>query len=108
MLRRIPLGKMNNLRDLGGYPAGDGVTVWERFLRGDNPAGLSEQDIQWLRERDITTIVDLRSGRNWRVSRTSSAASPVFYTTTVRWLELRSCPIWRPTSEGPILRPWTG
>ena len=37
MLRRIPLGKMNNLRDLGGYPAGDGVTVWERFLRGDNP-----------------------------------------------------------------------
>lgn len=62
MLRRIPLGKMNNLRDLGGYPAGDGVTVWERFLRGDNPAGLSEQDIQWLRERDITTIVDLRSG----------------------------------------------
>lgn len=62
MLRRIPLGKMNNLRDLGGYPAGDGVTVWERFLRGDNPTGLSEQDIQWLRERDITTIVDLRSG----------------------------------------------
>ena len=24
MLRRIPLGKMNNLRDLGGYPAADG------------------------------------------------------------------------------------
>ena len=62
MLRRIPLGKMNNLRDLGGYPAGDGHTAWERFLRGDNPLGLSHRDIRWLLDRDITTVVDLRSG----------------------------------------------
>lgn len=61
MLRRIPLGKMNNLRDLGGYPAGDGgTTVWERLLRGDVPTGFSEEDIDWLLERDITTVVDLR------------------------------------------------
>lgn len=63
MLRRIPLGEMNNLRDLGGYPTGDGrVTVWERFLRGDNPTGLSQRDLDWLLERGITTVVDLRSG----------------------------------------------
>lgn len=61
MLRRIPLGEMCNLRDLGGYPAGGGATVWERFLRGDNPAGLSQANIQWLLDRNITTIVDLRS-----------------------------------------------
>lgn len=61
MLRRIPLGKMNNLRDLGGYPAANGeVTAWERCLRGDVPTGLSETDVDWLLDRDITTVIDLR------------------------------------------------
>ena len=47
MLRRIPLGTMLNLRDLGGYPiAGGGCTAWGRMLRGDNPAGLSDEDLQ--------------------------------------------------------------
>ena len=45
MLRHIPLGRMNNLRDLGGYPGANGrITAWERFLRGDNPLGLEEPD----------------------------------------------------------------
>ncbi len=62
MLRRIPLGKMLNLRDLGGYPLpGGGCTVWGRMLRGDNPAGLSPADLQWLLDREITTDIDLRS-----------------------------------------------
>ena len=62
LLRHIPLGNMNNLRDLGGYPAAGGrVTAWERLLRGDNPTGLSEKDIEWLVDRDITTVIDLRS-----------------------------------------------
>ena len=62
MLRHIPLGGMYNLRDLGGYPVtGGGETAWERMLRGDNPEHLTEEDIQWLLERDITTVVDLRS-----------------------------------------------
>lgn len=63
MLRRIPLGAMMNLRDLGGYPTVDGrETKWERLLRGDVPEGLSEQDIRWLLDRNITTVIDLRSG----------------------------------------------
>ena len=62
MLRHIPLGKMNNLRDLGGYPgAGGRTTAWERFLRGDVPLGLGEADLQWLPDRDITTVIDLRT-----------------------------------------------
>lgn len=62
MLRHIPLGKMNNLRDLGGYLAGEGrVTAWERLLRGDNPLGLREADVAWLLDREITTVIDLRS-----------------------------------------------
>ena len=62
MLRHIPLGRMYNLRDLGGYPVlNGGETAWEQLLRGDNPEDLTEKDLQWLLERGITTVVDLRS-----------------------------------------------
>lgn len=62
MLRHVPLGSMHNLRDLGGYPTADGrITAWERFFRSDTPRGLSESDIQWLLDRKVTTIIDLRS-----------------------------------------------
>ncbi len=60
MLRRIPLGNMRNLRDLGGYAAGNGTILWERVLRGDLPRGLTEADVDWLLDRDITTVIDLR------------------------------------------------
>lgn len=62
MERRIVLGKMLNLRDLGGYPTADGRTTrWGTLLRGDNPMGLTDADAQLLLERNITTILDLRS-----------------------------------------------
>lgn len=62
MYRRIRLGKMLNLRDLGGYPAEAGKTTrWGRLLRGDNPMGLTDADRDWLLERGITTVIDLRS-----------------------------------------------
>ena len=62
MERRIVLGKMLNLRDLGGYPTADGRTTrWGVLLRGDNPMGLTDADVQLLLERNITTIIDLRS-----------------------------------------------
>lgn len=61
MLRHIPLGRMLNLRDLGGYPTTDGkITAWERLLRGDVPQGFSEADVDWLLDRDVTTVIDLR------------------------------------------------
>lgn len=62
MLRRIPLGNMTNLRDLGGYPLpGGGVTAWGRLLRGDVPTGIGDREAGWLIEKGITTVVDLRS-----------------------------------------------
>ena len=61
MLRHIQLGRMHNLRDLGGYPVPGGETVWETLLRGDNPEGLTVGDLRWLQDRGITTVVDLRS-----------------------------------------------
>ncbi len=62
MQRRIVLGKMLNLRDLGGYPTADGrITRWGSLLRGDNPMGLTDADAAWLLERGFTTVIDLRS-----------------------------------------------
>ena len=62
MERRIVLGKMLNLRDLGGYPTAEGRTTrWGTLLRGDNPMGLSDADAAWLLERGFTTVIDLRS-----------------------------------------------
>ena len=61
MERRMALGKMLNLRDLGGYPTADGRTTrWGVLLRGDNPMGLSDADAVRLLERGITTVIDLR------------------------------------------------
>lgn len=86
MLRHIPLGRMNNLRDLGGYPGANGrITAWERFLRGDNPLGLEEPDIQWLLDRDITTVIDLRTPAE--VERKPDQLS------TVPGFHYRNCPL---------------
>lgn len=80
MLRHIPLGEMNNLRDLGGYPASDGhTTAWERLLRGDSPIGLSEEDLRWLVDRDITTVIDLRSDEEIARSPDQLASEPNFH-----------------------------
>ena len=62
MQRRIMLGKMLNLRDLGGYPTAEGKTTrWGVLLRGDNPMGITDNDAAWLLERGFTTVIDLRS-----------------------------------------------
>ncbi len=80
MLRRIPLGDMMNLRDLGGYPLpGGGETAWERLLRGDNPLGFTDQDAQWLLDRSITTVIDLRSAGELERAPDALSARPGFF-----------------------------
>lgn len=80
MLRRIPLGSMKNLRDMGGLPVpGGGCTAWERLLRGDNPEHLSEPDLNWLRERGITTVIDLRSAPEVERHPDQLSAAPGFH-----------------------------
>lgn len=62
MERRMVLGKMLNLRELGGYPTANGRTTrWGRFLRGDNPMGLTDADAARLLNLGFTTVIDLRS-----------------------------------------------
>ena len=60
--RLVVLDGPHNLRDLGGYPAGDGRMVrWGKLYRSDNLAGLSRADKAQLIERNITTVIDFRS-----------------------------------------------
>lgn len=60
-LKRIPFEGMSNLRDLGGYAAGDGMTRWHTFYRCDLPlcdkAGWNTlYDVYGIR-----CVIDLRS-----------------------------------------------
>ena len=60
-MRRIALGKMENVRDLGGIASGDGFTQWGKFFRCAYPVnGMSEEERQGLLDMGITTVVDLR------------------------------------------------
>lgn len=59
---RLPLEGTVNTRELGGYPAGeDGATNYHAFLRSDELAYLTKDDVEFLRGYGVTLIVDLRS-----------------------------------------------
>ena len=60
-MKRLILGSMNNVRDLGGYPCPSGYTRPLRFLRTGMPRELSENDFAFLTENQITTVIDLRN-----------------------------------------------
>lgn len=59
---RLPLEGAKNVRELGGYPTGDGApTKWRSFLRSDSLSGLTDSDITFLYDYGVRTVVDLRS-----------------------------------------------
>ena len=60
-MKRIPLGGMPNVRDLGGYPCPGGFTKHLMFLRAGMPRKLTDKDLEFLLAHDITTIIDLRN-----------------------------------------------
>ena len=56
------LETMLNTRDLGGYMTDlpDIATQWNRVYRSDRQGHPSERDIDFLKDRGITTIIDMR------------------------------------------------
>ena len=59
---RLPLENTTNTRDLGGYACnGGGVTRFRAFVRSDALNRLSDNDILFLKEYGIRTVIDLRS-----------------------------------------------
>ncbi len=58
---RIKLGKLNNTRDLGGMAAADGKSVaYGKLIRSGDLSKISKKTASALRERGVTTVVDLR------------------------------------------------
>src|SRR3546814_9462119 len=62
-LRHVPLEGGSNLRDVGGYETADGRSVrWNVIYRSGALSRPSAVDWQWMIERDIGVVCDLRSG----------------------------------------------
>lgn len=60
--RVLPLEGGRNFRDLGGYETADGKTVkWGKLYRSGVLTNLTADDYEYLRNREISTIVDFRS-----------------------------------------------
>jgi protein-tyrosine phosphatase len=60
--RVIPVSGTYNLRDVGGYPARDGVVRSGVLLRSDGLSRLDDAGRNALRELRVHTIIDLRDG----------------------------------------------
>ncbi len=59
--KHIPLEGLVNARDLGGFPAENGmITKYGVFVRSEVPKALTENDIRFLREYGVNATVDLR------------------------------------------------
>jgi protein-tyrosine phosphatase len=59
--RGVVFTDVYNFRDLGGYPAADGLSVaWERLYRSDDLARLSATDRETFAALGIRTVIDLR------------------------------------------------
>ncbi|MEH6758583.1 MAG: tyrosine-protein phosphatase [Parasphingorhabdus sp.] len=52
-----------NFRDLGGLPAGQGVTASGKLFRSEGPRNFTATQIEELQAFQIRTIIDLRSGQ---------------------------------------------
>lgn len=63
--KRLPLERMSNCRDLGGYPTKFGnVTRFGVFVRSEAPVFLPERDIEYLKQYGVTKSLDFRGDRN--------------------------------------------
>lgn len=59
---RLPLEGAFNVRDLGGYASGGGEPLrFHQFLRADGLARLTREDVQFLLDYGVRTVIDLRS-----------------------------------------------
>lgn len=58
----MPFQGINNFRDLGGYKTQDGRRVkWNTFFRSAELAGLTPDDLEYLKSLGVKTIFDYRS-----------------------------------------------
>lgn len=60
--RLLPLEKMTNTRDLGGYETQGGMfTKAHKYIRGSSPTHSTQEDLKKLKDYGVEVVVDLRS-----------------------------------------------
>lgn len=64
--RRYILENIVNCRDLGGYPTEHGVTKFGRFIRCGTVSRPTDRDIAFLKELNISAVIDLRGDFEFR------------------------------------------
>src|SRR5699024_3114548 len=58
---RLPLDRLENCRELGGYNTKYGEQIkWHTFLRSSNMSNLTQEDMAFLKEYGVKTVIDLR------------------------------------------------
>jgi len=58
---RLPLKNIENCRELGGYHTKDGQqTKWHSFLRSSDMSKIDREDIEFLTDYGVNTVIDLR------------------------------------------------
>lgn len=60
LTRHLPIAGTFNIRDLGGYAAGQGETRWRRILRADGLHRVDEEGMAALVAEGLATVIDLR------------------------------------------------
>lgn len=61
LARRLPLERLYNARDLGGFPTADGgVTRFGVFVRSEAPCRLPPGDLDYLKDYGVRAALDLR------------------------------------------------
>jgi protein-tyrosine phosphatase len=75
---RLPINTVENCRELGGYSTNFGQqTKWHTFLRSSEMSKLSREDIEFLKEYGVRTVIDLR-GEDEIETRKNPLAEEVF------------------------------
>jgi len=59
--RHLPIAGTYNIRDLGGYSAGEGTTLWRRMLRADGLHRVDGEGMAALVHEGVATVIDLRN-----------------------------------------------
>lgn len=63
-IERLPLKKLNNTRDLGGFPAEDGKKIkFNRFIRSGKLYNLPPETVEALKKAGVSTIIDMRTDK---------------------------------------------
>ena len=68
--KRLALKNIVNCRDLGGYPCGNDVTKFGRFLRCGIPNTPTQDDLVEIIKYGVTTVIDLRG--DWEAENSPS------------------------------------